>query len=43
MFLEEGTLEKNLAARSAAIALALAKRKGGDNLFLAEICADETT
>jgi hypothetical protein len=42
MFLEEGALEKNLAASPAAIALSLAKRKGSDNLFFAKICADET-
>jgi hypothetical protein len=42
MFLEEGALEKNLAARSATIAFALSKRKRGDNLFFAEVCADET-
>ncbi|MDT4955278.1 MAG: hypothetical protein QOJ02_3416 [Acidobacteriota bacterium] len=42
MFLEEGALEKNLATGSATIAFALTKRKGSDDLLLAEVCADET-
>ena len=39
---QEGAFEKNLAACAAAIALAAPQRKSSDDLFLAEIRADET-
>ena len=43
MFLEEGTLEKNLATGSTTVAVALAKRQRCDDLIFAKVCADETT
>jgi len=43
VFLQERAFEKNLATCPAAITLAASKRERGDDLFLAEVCADETS
>ena len=42
VFLEEWTLEKNLATGAAAVALSATKGKGSDDLVLTKVGADES-